>query len=95
MSGSKCCRSTVRLVYILDLAEIPAFQEIGERIDADGDETVSAAEEAAYLDAKLAEIVPGLHLSVDGADLPLTVTDRTLRCRRGRRVCNWCGCGPF
>jgi ABC-type nickel/cobalt efflux system permease component RcnA len=75
---------TVRLVYILDLAEIPAFQEIGERIDADGDEAVSPAEEAAYLDAKLAEIVPRLHLAVDGADLPLTVAARTLALPEGQ-----------
>ncbi len=74
----------VRLIYILDLAEIPAFQEIGERIDADGDDTVSAAEETVYLDAKLAEIISGLHLSVDGADLPLTATDRTLTLPEGQ-----------
>src|SRR5215203_1211540 len=74
----------VRLIYLLDLAEIPAFQEIGERIDADGDDIVSAAEETVYLDAKLAEIIPGLHLSIDGADLPLTATDRTLTLPEGQ-----------
>ena len=48
-----------RIVYVLDLAEVPAFQEM-RVIDADGDGSVSEAEEAAYLLAKLAEIERGL-----------------------------------
>ncbi len=60
----------LRLVYVLDLAEIPAFQEI-QRIDTDGDENVDDAEREAYLTAKLTEITAGLSLTLDGQPLPL------------------------
>jgi hypothetical protein len=40
--------SEVRLRYVLDIAEIPAFQE-GARIDRDGDGAFSETERDAYL----------------------------------------------
>jgi ABC-type nickel/cobalt efflux system permease component RcnA len=74
----------LRLVYVLDLAEIPAFREIGERVDADGDGKVSEAESAAYLDAKLAEIVPGLRLSAGGEAVVLTPVGQSVRFPEGQ-----------
>jgi len=59
-----------RLVYVLDLAEIPAFQEI-QTIDTDRDGNVDDAERETYLTAKLSEIKAGLSLALDGQPLPL------------------------
>ena len=67
----------LRLVYVLDLAEIPAFQEI-QTIDANGDDAVGDAEREAYLDAKLAELGGHLRLAADGVDLPLRSVAREL-----------------
>src|SRR5205085_4820065 len=58
----------VRVVYVLDMAEIPTFQE-KPSIDADP---------AAYADRRAAEIGQNLHLSLNGAPAPLTVEQRTL-----------------
>lgn len=74
----------IRLVYVLDLAEIPAFTEIGERIDRDGNGTVDDGERDAYLDLKLAEIRPGLQLTAGGTELPLTVAERELTLPEGQ-----------
>lgn len=49
----------LRIVYVLDLAEIPAFQEVNERLDADGGGDISDAERAAYVQEKLEEIWSG------------------------------------
>src|SRR5262249_28727137 len=45
----------LRLVYVLDMAEIPAFQEV-QTIDTDGDGDVSSGESETYLAAKLPEL---------------------------------------
>ena len=56
----------VRIRYVLDIAEIPAFQEIGE-IDANGDGTTDPAESQAYLAQKATGIADNLHLSLNGS----------------------------
>ena len=56
--------------YILDQAEIPTFQEI-QRYDRDGDGAISGPERGPLLEHKLAEIAPGLRLTVDGRTVPL------------------------
>ena len=67
---------TVRITYVLDLAEIPTFQQM-DRLDADGDAKLSDAEAAAYLDAELPALLEGLHLEVGERTLPLRVLDRS------------------
>lgn len=67
----------VRLVYVLDLAEIPAFQELA-RIDTDGNGAVDDGERDAYLDAKLPEIAAALHLVDGDRSVPLRVGERNL-----------------
>lgn len=73
----------LRLVYVLDMAEIPAFQEI-QSIDADGNGDVSAAEGETYLATKLPEITRQLHLSVDGTDLALAPEQHVLTFPEGQ-----------
>jgi nickel/cobalt exporter len=60
--------------YIVDMAEIPAFQELrtigpGRNMGAD----VTQEERDAYTSKKSAELVKGLSLTVDGAQLPLSL----------------------
>ncbi|MCC6790333.1 MAG: sulfite exporter TauE/SafE family protein [Thermomicrobiales bacterium] len=66
-----------RIVYILDLAEVPALQEI-QRIDANGDGTVDAAESAAYLTETVPFIARGLVFAVDHETLTLRATESTV-----------------
>lgn len=62
-SGIEIEPGKIRVHYILDLAEIPAFQEIQE-IDTDRDGLVSSAESEAYLSKKIPILTGGLVLKV-------------------------------
>jgi ABC-type nickel/cobalt efflux system permease component RcnA len=59
---------SVRLFYVLDMAEVPAFQEI-RAIDTNRNQVIDPGEEAVFLDAKLNEIRQSLAISVDGTAL--------------------------
>ncbi len=72
-----------RVDYVLDLAEIPTFQQKG-RLDADGDGEMSDGEAEAYLDRELPGLVEALHLEVGGEELPLEVLDRSVAYRPGQ-----------
>lgn len=61
----------IRIRYVLDMAEIPSFQEL-VALDSDRDGRVSEAELAAYAKAKAADLAAQLTLSVDGARLKLS-----------------------
>jgi ABC-type nickel/cobalt efflux system permease component RcnA len=74
---------TVRLRYVVDMAEIPAFQEIG-RIDTSRDGLVDPAEHAAYLATQAPLLAAGLHLAVDGRTLRLEPRARTLEFPEGQ-----------
>jgi hypothetical protein len=63
-------RDTVRVYYIVDMAEIPAFQE-RQAIDADGDGQIGDAEQAAYLSQQASALLNGLHLVAGGAPATL------------------------
>lgn len=65
------------LFYVLDMAEIPTFQEL-PRIDSDGDGEISATENESYLSAQLATLQPNLHLTVNGRAVPLTLNSHSL-----------------
>lgn len=58
-------RDTIRVNYVLDMAEIPSFQEL-EAIDADGDGDVSTAEGKAYAAGKARDIAGNITLTLDG-----------------------------
>jgi nickel/cobalt exporter len=56
--------------YVIDMAEIPAFQEI-QALDADHDGRVSEAESAAYVGRRLPELARNLELRVNGVRVAL------------------------
>ena len=62
---------TAEVLYIIDMAEIPTYQE-RQMMDSDGDGTIGAAEEAAYLAATVPALAANLRLEVDGAAVLLT-----------------------
>jgi ABC-type nickel/cobalt efflux system permease component RcnA len=62
--------------YVVDMAEIPAFQE-QQVIDADGDGKISPAEQAGYQTSACADRAEGLNISVDGS--PVTMAGTTAR----------------
>lgn len=63
--------------YLLDMAEIPAFKEL-DSLDADMDEVYTDAEQQAYLDKRLPEILAGLHFSANGMEHPLSMLGHRL-----------------
>lgn len=60
----------MNLRYIIDMAEIPTFQELGE-VDANRDKINSPEEEKAYLSRKVEELKKGLSLELNGEPLHL------------------------
>src|SRR5881409_4022353 len=62
----------IRVRYVLDMAEIPTFQEI-DSIDLDGDGQPSAGEDEAYLERKSPEVLDRLQLTANGSPLELRV----------------------
>ncbi len=67
----------VRIFYVLDLAEIPAFQERA-RIDADQDGQSTESEREQYADARVDELRRNLHITLDDAPADLRVLARSL-----------------
>jgi hypothetical protein len=76
----------IRLRYVIDMAEIPAFQVL-QKIGVET-ENASASSSQAKLDDYLAEIVAryaeNLVLSVDGTRIPLEVTSKRLSLEPGQ-----------
>jgi nickel/cobalt transporter (NicO) family protein len=64
----------VRLIYVLDMAEIPTFQE-KPRIDPSPE---------AYADQRAAELLQNLHLSLNGQPTPLRLEQRSLSFPEGQ-----------
>jgi nickel/cobalt exporter len=72
-SGSLVLRADeVEVEYVVDMAEIPTFQE-RRTIDADGDGSLSPDETAAYRGGACGELEGGLHLVLDGTPARLTM----------------------
>jgi nickel/cobalt exporter len=57
--------------YVVDMAEIPAYQERAA-IDTSDDGSVDGTEDAAYRDATCSRLAAGLSLSVDGTPVALS-----------------------
>jgi nickel/cobalt exporter len=73
----------LRIDYVLDLAEIPTFQE-RRVIDADADGSLDEEERAAWSRQRAEEIRSGLSLVVDGERLPLQVDTASMFLRPGQ-----------
>ncbi len=69
--------SEMRVHYIIDMAEIPAFQEM-QSIDTNGDGAASEEELTAYLERQSLKLAEGLQLSVDGREQRLTLTGKSV-----------------
>ena len=67
----------LRLLYVVDMAEIPAFQE-RSRIDADQDGAISAGEREQYLAREAAVLQSHLRLTIGGEAVPLQLQERSL-----------------
>jgi ABC-type nickel/cobalt efflux system permease component RcnA len=60
----------VAVTYLVDMAEIPAFNEIAA-IDTDGDGLTSAAEQGTYATSACANVLGDLELTLDGRTVAL------------------------
>jgi ABC-type nickel/cobalt efflux system permease component RcnA len=67
----------VRIVYVLDMAEIPTFQEQA-KIDLDGDGWVADDEREWYADHLATGVRSNLRLAIDGAPVEPRLTGRSL-----------------
>ena len=69
-SGIHVVPGEIRIDYVVDMAEIPTFQE-KPSIDTDGDGTMSAAELSAWAAGEAPALAENLVLSVDGRTVSL------------------------
>lgn len=76
-SGLTIGDDAVTVKYIIDMAEIPAFQEMTD-IDTDQNKQIDAGERRAYLSRKVEELKKGLMLSVGEQRLSLKTVDTRL-----------------
>jgi ABC-type nickel/cobalt efflux system permease component RcnA len=67
----------VQVRYVVDFAEVPAFQE-SQKIDSNSDGLLSEAERNAYLERVTPDFIAGLKLSADGAPIQLRTKDKTI-----------------
>lgn len=81
-SGIEVSGRAVAIRYVLDMAEIPAFQE-RSAMDADGNDTPSAAELGSWADREARRILSGLRLFVDDRRIELSLACRQVRLRAG------------
>jgi nickel/cobalt transporter (NicO) family protein len=76
-SGLRVGPDRLAVDYVVDLAEIPAFQA-RKAIDADRDGRVGGAEATSWRDRECPRLAGGLRATVDGQPVPLAVTGSTL-----------------
>ncbi len=76
-SGLQVSREGLGIDYVLDMAEIPAFQAIN-RMDVNHNRQPDPAEIIGYPEAKCQEVVSNLSLSIDRQPVPLSVKRSTV-----------------
>lgn len=72
----------VRVRYVVDMAEIPAFQE-SQVMDSNRDGNVSAEESADYLERLAPRLAEGIMLAGDGVRVPLRLASKTISMPKG------------
>jgi ABC-type nickel/cobalt efflux system permease component RcnA len=75
-SGITVTPNELRLTYVIDMAEIPTFQEL-PTIDENGDGTPSAAELDTWARSEAQSLAPGLDLTVDGRAVTLAPSEQS------------------
>ena len=63
--------------FLLDVAEIPSFTEL-DMLDTDFDSQLSPNEVEAYLDQRIPQLARFIHMKMDGAEVPVTVSSHKL-----------------
>lgn len=76
-AGLNVRRDAIVLTYVLDMAEIPAFQEISS-LDANRDGIAESDETVGYHSAKCVAILPKLDLQMDGNPVRLNLQWSTI-----------------
>ncbi len=82
-SGLDLFPGRVQVTYVIDMAEIPTYQE-GPNIDTNGDGVVSDAERQAWADRTAPTVLSSLRLEVTGRPVPLRVVSDSMRFRAGQ-----------
>jgi nickel/cobalt exporter len=82
-SGLHVVPGEIRIDYVVDMAEIPTFQEL-DGIDLDGDGGASPAELQAWATRTASTLASNLTLSVDGRRRTLQVRTTTAQLRPGQ-----------
>jgi ABC-type nickel/cobalt efflux system permease component RcnA len=82
-SGLLLSPGRIQVTYVLDMAEIPTFQEM-PNIDTNGDGTASPAERQAWAGRTAPAIARRLTLTVRGRPVQLTLDQDAMRFRRGQ-----------
>src|ERR1700754_1592244 len=72
----------VRVRYVIDMAQIPAFQE-SQVMDVNHDGNVSAEESAGYLERLAPSLAEGVLLASDGERVPLRLASKTISMPKG------------
>ncbi len=72
----------LKLRYILDFAEIPAADQMA-KLDANGDNVVSATEKSAYLQSAVPQFTDALSLQINGAKVAIRARKSDLEVRAG------------
>ena len=90
----------VSVRYVVDMAEIPAFQALQE-MDDDGDGVTSGAEFDAYAAREAAQYAAGIFITVEGVRVPLTTISKSVTTPEGagglrtlRVECEFAGAFP-
>jgi len=68
---------SIDFLYLIDMAEIPAFQE-KPQVDLNGNGTFEASEQDAYLSRKVRELTEGLAVRLNGTRYPLARVSQKL-----------------
>src|SRR6185436_1546463 len=70
-------RTSIRLRYIVEMGDLPAFLE-RRAIDTNVDAQLSSDEQERYLSKRIPELIGGLSLAADGARLELRLVSKEI-----------------
>ncbi|MDP9233638.1 MAG: hypothetical protein M3P01_03690, partial [Actinomycetota bacterium] len=82
-SGLEFTRDAVTVHYVVDMAEIPTYQELS-RLDPSRKEQPSGQKLQSYADSLGRRVETGVHMSADGRDVPLSAGAAAASLRLGQ-----------